>query len=325
MSYGKEIFIKSMSIMQERKLKNEDLTEKRRDDFFKLYPQVLEIEKQISKDGSKGAQIVLEGKNVKEEIEKLKDKNLRNQAKIALILKQAGYDVNYLEPFHDCPVCKDTGYIEGRKCECLKLLMRNLAYDDLNNLSPLNLCSFDKFLLNYYEKTESKECPFYKMQNIYNYCREYAYNFSNESSSILMQGGTGLGKTHLALSIASEAINRGFGVIYTSAPNIIQKLEKERFSRDKEEETLQRIIECDLFILDDLGTEFSNQFTENILYNIFNTRVTLNKPIIISTNLNFEELAKQYSARFTSRIMGHCVTMKFVGKDIRFLKKRMAK
>ncbi len=138
-----------------------------------------------------------------------------------------------------------------------------------------------------------------------------------------MRGNTGLGKTHLSLAIAREVIERGFGVIYCSTPEILSKLEKERFGKsynnsDDSEEALK---ECDLLILDDVGSEFHTSFTKNIIYNIINFRISHGKPTIISTNLELEELEVMYSQRLVSRLMGEYVIMNFVGTDIRQVKR----
>ena len=134
-----------------------------------------------------------------------------------------------------------------------------------------------------------------------------------------MRGETGLGKTHLSLAIANEVINKGYSVVYVSAPDILSKLEREHFSYNyaSEEQLMQSLLECDLLILDDLGTEFSSQFTSTAIYNLFNTRVNAAKPMIISTNLSMEEISKVYTARITSRLFENFHCLRFAGKDIR--------
>ncbi len=132
-----------------------------------------------------------------------------------------------------------------------------------------------------------------------------------------MQGGTGLGKTHLSLSIANEAIERGFGVIYGSTQNLASSLEKERFRRDSDDETNQMLLSCDLLILDDLGTEFSTSFIDAAIYNIVNTRLMSKRPTIISTNLSLREMETRYTERFVSRIIGSYIRLFFYGSDVR--------
>lgn len=144
-----------------------------------------------------------------------------------------------------------------------------------------------------------------------------------ESPNLLMQGGTGLGKTHLSLAIAHEAIEKGYGVIYGSAQNMVTNLEKERFQKDNEQQdTNQLMLQCDLLIIDDLGTEFSTSFVTAAIYNIVNTRLMTHKPTIISTNLSMKELEERYTERFASRILGSYIPLFFRGKDIRQQKRR---
>ena len=160
--------------------------------------------------------------------------------------------------------------------------------------------------------------PYARMEKILNFCESYAVNFTPKSRSILFQGGSGLGKTHLSLAIAKEVIGNGYGVVYSSAPDILSRLESERFNDDKTTDATENLLkECDLLIIDDLGTEFLTQFTLSKIYNIINTRMLLKKPIIISTNLTLKELEKSYHQRLVSRIIGEMLRLKFIGRDIR--------
>ena len=213
-------------------------------------------------------------------------------------------------------------------CICLKELLRKTAYQRLNEMTPLALCSFDSFVLDYYPEeplSEGEASPRKQMTNVLRYCRNYANEFSMESSSLIMQGGTGLGKTHLSLAIANAAVQKDFGVIYVSAQNMATSLERERFGRGLEDgDTNALILGCDLLILDDLGTEFATSFVDASIYNIVNTRLMAGRPTIISTNLSLYELQKRYSERFVSRIIGSYVRLTFFGKDVR-QQKRMRK
>ena len=148
-----------------------------------------------------------------------------------------------------------------------------------------------------------------------------ADNFNSHSESILMKGATGLGKTHLSLAIANEAIKRGYGVIYASAPQLVSKLEKIYFSNKEDDSTFDMLVECDLLIIDDLGTEFHSQFSVSQLYNIFNSRMLSNKPVIINTNLTIRDLQENYTDRFVSRICGNARQLDFLGRDIRIRRK----
>ena len=161
------------------------------------------------------------------------------------------------------------------------------------------------------------------MKEILDFCRDYAADFATDSPSLLLYGATGLGKTHLSLAIASEAVKKGYGVIYGSAQNLMSRLEKEHFSSGRNSEyegSEQALLECDLLIIDDLGAEFSTQFTVAELYNIINTRIMSRLPVIISTNLTPDGLEQKYTQRITSRIIGNYITLYLCGKDIRQIK-----
>ena len=136
-----------------------------------------------------------------------------------------------------------------------------------------------------------------------------------------MLGSSGLGKTHLSLAIASAALEKGLGVVYSPIQNLIQKLEKEHFSYNSDTPILDDVLECDLLILDDLGTEFSTAYSQALIYNIINSRILTSKPTIISTNLDVEEIALKYNNRVASRLIGSYDIKKFCGSDVRQQKK----
>ena len=156
------------------------------------------------------------------------------------------------------------------------------------------------------------------MTKVYNYCKAYAEDFTTKSKNLLMMGATGLGKTHLSLAIANKVIEKGYDVYYDSIQNIMDKLEREHFGRLPREESIKEdILSCDLLIIDDLGVEFSTQFTVAELHNIINTRILRCLPTIISTNLELGDIEKQYSQRIASRIIGTSMPLRFCGSDIR--------
>ena len=134
-----------------------------------------------------------------------------------------------------------------------------------------------------------------------------------------MQGATGLGKTHLSLAIANEVLNKGYYAVYVSAPTILSRLENSHFdyNSNEEEHLMQTLTDCDLLIIDDLGTEFQTPYSKTTIYNLFNNRILKRKPVIINTNLSIREIQDAYSQRFVSRIIGECDRLEFLGKDIR--------
>ncbi len=320
MGYGKDVYQAVMEKLNLQRVAAEQESRRRRDDFYAACPRAAEIERLLSHTAVQAAKAVLGSGNSGEILAKLKKNNLALQEERRQLLASAGLPEDYLQPHYQCPKCEDTGYIDGRMCSCLKELLRKEAYRRLNDSTPLSLCTFDSFSLSYYPDTSDspdRPSPRAQIGKIFSYCRRYAANFSPDSPSLLMQGGTGLGKTHLSLSIANEAIERGFGVIYGSTQNLASSLEKERFRRDSDDETNQMLLSCDLLILDDLGTEFSTSFIDAAIYNIVNTRLMSKRPTIISTNLSLREMETRYTERFVSRIIGSYIRLFFYGSDVR--------
>lgn len=324
MGYGKDIYDKAeerLSARRQRALYEADI---RREQIYKLLPRVKEIETLLTKTGISAAKAVLAGGDTKSELIKLRDENLKLQGEMKILLVQNGYTLQDLEEQYTCPKCKDKGYIDGKMCGCMKKLLRDIAFEQLNALSPLALSSFETFELKYYSDRPDTNgnIPRNRISKFLNFCKKYAEAFNGKGKSILMEGGTGLGKTHLSLAIAQRVIERGFGVIYCSAPSILSVLEKEHFSREPVSNTLKHLEQCDLLIIDDLGTEFTTHFTVTCIYNLINTRLSQDKPTIVNTNLSLLELKKTYSERFVSRMIGEHFYLEFIGEDVRIAKRR---
>ena len=328
MAYNKEIYERAWQLMEKRRLCAEQELEKRRSVLFAACPRAEEIERELTSYSVRAAKAVLRGADLKNELTLMKKNNIALQNELKAILEKNDLPENYLEPWYECELCSDKGNIDGKMCECMKTLIKKTAYEQLNSISPLSLCTFESFELKYYpdssaEKGEGRTQKDY-MRSVLNYCKKYADNFSGNSRSLIFQGGTGLGKTHLSLAIAQRVIELGSSVIYVSAPDIVMQLEKEHFSGKYGEsgDSEQLLGECDLLILDDLGTEFQTKYTVAAIYNIINKRLLTSHPTIISTNLSLSEMHQLYGDRMVSRIIGMLDRIEFVGNDIRQLKRR---
>lgn len=316
MGYSKSVYERADRILSERRLSARRKAEKAQLAFYASNPRAKEIEEELTHTFTNIARATLSGDRNK--LFEIKEQNLKLQNELSQLYSAAGISQEDLKPKYTCPHCDDKGNIDGKLCDCYINLLKQIACDDLNRRSPLSLSDFESFDLSYYPD----DCR-QKMSNIFDYCRLYAENFSSDSDSLIMTGGTGLGKTHLALAIANEVIKKGKGVIYISAPGMVSALEEFQFGREAPEEeiTPKLLSDCDLLIIDDLGTEFLNNFSRGAIYNVFNSRITRGKPTIISTNLSFSELEKNYTDRFVSRVMGYCRRLNFEGSDIRIQKK----
>lgn len=308
---------------QKRRNSSAELLEKKAE-LFSAVPRLRDIEKELSDCGLKTVRCVISrSPDIKGVIEKLREENMKLQKERVEILKSLQLPADYLEVKFDCPVCKDEGYVDGRMCSCYQKELKKYTYNKLNRSSHLKLSDFSKFNLSYYPDITPEGSAVSirnKMEQIYSFCVSYAKNFCDKSGNILMSGATGLGKTFLSLCIASAAIEKGYGVIYSSAQNLLNNLEREKFG-SSESGILDDVLECDLLIIDDLGTEFVTSFTVATVYNIINTRINTGKPVIINTNLSLSAMQEVYSERIVSRIIGEYTILKFVGNDIRQIKK----
>lgn len=317
MNYRPQIFDTAKYTLEERRRKAEEEAAKNLREFHARCPKALELSRAIQSTGSRAAVAVVQGGNVREELTKLKEANLSLQAQYSSMLKAHGLSMRGIRPDYSCKQCKDTGYIDGYMCACLKQLLKKLSFEELNRKAPLELCGFDQFKTGYFEDYPREQRSI--MEGIFNYCKSYAGEFSLKSPNLLFQGGTGLGKTHLSLAIAGAAIEKGYGVIYGSVHSFALAIEQERFQNP--EETSAMLSSCDLLILDDLGTEFTSSYTQSAIYCLIDTRIMRGLPTIISTNLSAEELQKRYSERLISRLFGSYNRLGFWGKDIRSVRK----
>lgn len=226
-----------------------------------------------------------------------------------------------LAPAYTCPVCEDTGRANGALCECVHALVRGLRRDEANAASPLALCSFDTFSLEKYPDALVPELGLTArahMAQVLEYCRYYAVHFSPETSpSLYLFGGAGLGKTHLALSIADTVLEQGRDVVYVSAQNAFSAIERERFS-DAQGDMMATLQSAELLILDDLGTEYISPYVSSCLYGLINTRVCRRLPTIYTSNIVSDaDLQRRYTEKIVSRLLGSCETLCFCGEDVR--------
>ncbi|GHV46646.1 DNA replication protein DnaC [Clostridia bacterium] len=275
------------------------------------------INSSVGKDGEAG--------KIRERIAAIAEDNLRTQDEIYAFLRKNSLPADYLDPIYSCKICRDTGVVPetGRRCICFKKILLRLSAEELNRASPLRLSGFGSFDTAIYPgKPQGAR---YSMKEVFDICQNFAEEFHlpNKSGGFLFLGKTGLGKTHLSLAIASEVLAREYSVIYGSAPDFFRKIEQERFSRRdysrdsfETEDTLTRLQEADLLILDDLGAEFESRFYTDVLYILLNTRINAMRPTIISTNFEPEVLFKRYGERIISR-MFTLRKLDFYGKDFR--------
>ena len=294
--------------------------EQRTEEIRRVIPETAELDRQLRST----CLAMFQAAGSSDRTERLKAVEQQSrQADMLLreLLTSHGYPADYLDMHFCCADCGDTGFVDGKPCDCLKREIGRLGTEELNRHSQLALCRFETFSLHYYRDLPPDK--YAEMETILRKCRLYAKNFDPQTSgNILMTGGTGLGKTHLSLSVASELLEKGFSVIYDATGNLLHILNQEYFSRGQSEhtDTLTLLLECDLLILDDFGTEFDTQFNRSMLYTLINSRINAHRPIILSTNLDLNEIQNQYGDRVLSRLLSGTL-FRFFGNDIR-MKKR---
>ena len=240
-------------------------------------------------------------------------------------METLGLPADCLEEKPACPLCGDTGYRDGGVCRCLRDYYAREQQKELSRMLDLGNQSFDTFSLEWYpdrvEPGQKRSARSHMEERVYNSCAEFAHRFGRGFENLLFFGAPGLGKTHLSAAIAREVSGAGWSVVYDTAGHVFRVFEDEKFGREEAGEDVERVLRCDLLILDDLGTELTTAFVQSALYEIVNTRLVERRSTILSTNLMPSELGRRYSPQVASRIEGEYQLLPFVGEDIRRLKR----
>lgn len=325
MSYDKQIYDAAEAELNNRRNSAENEQAARLEEIEKKIPEIKEIYAHLSETIIELSKLIISKKDFAGNFEKIKEKNLQGQQLAAKLLTEHGYSEDYLDVHYHCEKCNDKGYINGQRCSCLIDLLNKYAIEALNRSANMPDCDFEHFSLDYYNNiklSNGADCRAV-MSDILKYCKNYAETFNPNSDSIFMYGKTGVGKTHLSLSIAKAVAAQGHTVAYGSLVNYLTMIEKEHFRKNSEStgDTSELLINTELLILDDLGSEFLTGFTESAIYNIINSRINLGRPTIINTNLSTDELQSKYNDRIISRIFGNYVTLCLMGNDIRQIKR----
>ena len=295
----------------------------RQEKIYSQIPEIRRIDDRLRAQMSELVGLTIKrSADLSDALKTLEDESLALQAKKAELLHASGYPVDYLEDIYSCPKCKDTGFIGSQMCSCLIEEYNRQLTSELSTLLKNSDERFENFDLSLYG--EAREA----MSIVHDTCREYASSFSERSMNLLFQGGTGLGKTFLSACIARVVAQNGHSVCYDTAASALEAFEMKKFARDAEaaekaSTRVERMLECELMILDDLGTEMLTQISISALYTLINTRLVEGKKTIISTNLTDAELARRYTPQICSRIDGEFLKLPFAGTDIRKLKKEM--
>jgi len=325
MAYDGKLLAKANAALADIKEANRAERERRTAFIHSKYPEIGEMDRALSRQMSDLVRLAFSKSDTQlDELKTLQDSNLRLQEERASALEAHGFARNYLDEIFSCPICRDTGMDGNHICSCLKKLYNAEVTKMLGTLLKNNE-SFDRFDLSLYSSdfdNSLQGSPREYMSDIRDICVSYADNFRDDDRSLYFFGPTGVGKTYLSACVARVVAESGFSVCYESCGAAFDIYETKRFSRDSEAgdnaaSKWKRMLDCDLMILDDLGTEVVTSVTQSALYELINTRLINGRKTIISSNIRPSDLGKKYGPQIASRINGEFVALPFAGDDIR--------
>jgi len=308
----------------ERRFRNQNILEQRIAEVYDRIPHLSEIDREIASLSVSEAKARLSGNTDDEALYANRLASL--SAERGTVLSESGYPASYLDPVYDCPDCHDTGYIGNEKCHCFRKAVVDLLYKQTGIASILKRENFETFSLSYYSDNYidpvTGRSSLAAMRDTVKTCREFVDTFDTSFRNLFLYGSTGTGKTFLSNCIAGELLKTSHSVIYLTSFKLFDILAREKFSRDLDSTALSAcIFDCDLLIIDDLGTELTNSFVSSELFLCINERILREQSTIISTNLSLENFAEIYSERTFSRISSSYTLLKLFGDDIRIKKK----
>ena len=317
MAYNQENYRKIREEYETKPQRARDAANKRAEELHEKFSDVANIDRILAETGVRIFGEAMNGREgLEERIAKLKQENEELRAIRAEILTSHGYPADYSSVKYECEKCHDTGFVGTKMCDCLRQRLIMAGYESSGLGSLIKTQSFETFDMN---KCRQSEAQYNSMKVTVAESKKFAAEFEPQNGqNLLFMGSTGLGKTHLSTSIAKVVIERGFDVVYDTFQNIMRELEKDRFGRSETaSDQVNRLFECDLLIVDDLGTELTNQFTIAALYNLVNTRINTGRSMIINTNLLLEAILARYGDRIYSRLIGQFAGYIFLGSDLR--------
>jgi len=323
MALDGKVLARAKAVLEEKRRNKASLNDKRLQKVYKEAPRVRELDAELRTTMVELVGVAL-GTDPDSKVEDIRVRNLELQRERQSELVRAGFPENHLDDEYNCLKCKDQGYVNSKMCDCLMELYREEQRVSLSSLFKLGEETFDSFDLFYYDDKPSSDTgvsPRRSMEEVFEICVQYARKFSNKSMNLFFNGAPGLGKTFLSACIARVVADNGFSVVYDMAASIFAKFEDAKFQRTDDFEgirnEIRRYLECDLLIIDDLGTEMTTAFTISALYELINTRLVTGRKTLVNSNLTMDELRRRYSEQIMSRLEGEYQVLTFYGDDIR--------
>jgi len=325
MAYSETVLRRAKLRLEQERQAEEESAWRRVRDIYARYPRLKEIDVSLRATVAKvAAAAFTHGQDPAAAVEQARKENLELQRERSWILETAELEESDLEITPVCIECRGTGYVGERMCQCLKELCRQEQKKELSSLLG-GRETFETFRLDYYPDRPDPDygvSPRAIMARVYDRCRRYVREFAPGSPSLLFTGGTGLGKTFLSACIARSVAENGHSVVYDTAGRLFADFEAAKFGLigEEREDATRKYLTADLLIIDDLGTEMVNQFTQSALYQVVNTRLMDGKATIISTNLSADDIQTKYTPQIASRLLGTYELLTFLGDDIRMKK-----
>lgn len=331
MAYDANVQRRAVERLERERRERRERTERLRQEAYGREPRLEQLDRRIQ--GTMAglvAAALRQGDDPVRAVRAVREQNQDLQRERAVLLGGMGLPEDALDDRPACPLCKDTGWQGARMCRCLRRLCAQEQIQELSKLLDLGGQSFDNFSMDYYSQTVYPGqgiSPRENMEQNFNVCWNYANKFGRVSiKNLLLSGSPGLGKTFLSACIARTVSEHGFSVVYDTAVNIFAQFENRKFLRDSPDgldarDETRRYLNCDLLILDDLGSELTTQFTQSAFYELVNSRLVGDRHTVISSNLTMPEMARRYAPQIVSRLDGEYHLLEFFGDDIRLLRK----
>ena len=331
MAYDAGVLRRATQQLERDRRERQEKAERLRRDVYAREPRLEQLDRQLQQTMAQLVAAALrQGDDPARAVRQVKERNLAIQQERAVLLGALGLPEDALDDKPACPLCGDTGWRGAKMCRCLQQRCAREQIAELSKLLDLGEQSFDTFHMDYYSQTPYPGLPSPRenMELVYEVCLNYAQKFGRfYFKNLFLSGAPGLGKTFLSACIARTVSEAGYSVVYDTAGNIFAQFEARKFQRDSADgqearDETRRYLNCDLLILDDLGSELTTQFTQSALYELVNGRLVGEKHTVISTNLSLEEVARRYIPQIASRLEGEYHALHFFGDDIRLMKKQ---